>query len=106
MSGTKFDNAKPKMDLLSAIAEEKVAEVLTHGAEKYSANNWRAGIQYSRVYAATRRHLSAFWRGEDIDPESGLHHLAHAACELMFLLEYTSMPETYSKLDDRYKWPV
>jgi len=48
------------------------------------------------------RHLTAWWAGEDLDPESGLHHLAHAACCLMFLLEYT---QTHTELDDRPRQP-
>jgi hypothetical protein len=46
------------------------------------------------------RHLHAFNDGEDKDPESGLSHLAHASCCLMFLLEFE---KTHQELDDRYK---
>lgn len=58
------------------------------GAEKYGERNWERGIAWSRVFAAALRHLWAWWRGENADPETGLPHLAHAACNLLFLLAY------------------
>lgn len=73
------------MELLDPKFLQAIAEVLTYGAEKYDAHNWRQGIDTDRLYGALQRHLNAFWDGEDIDPESGHHHLAHAGCELMFL---------------------
>jgi hypothetical protein len=76
-----------------------LARVLTFGAKKYAAHNWRKGIVYSRLFDALQRHLWAWWSGEEIDPESGESHLDHAACCLMFLRELSLRPE----LDDRYK---
>ncbi len=73
------------MDLIDPSFQVALADVLTYGASKYGAHNWREGIEASRLYGALQRHLNAFWAGEDSDPESGLHHLGHAACELMFL---------------------
>lgn len=81
-------------------ALDDVAQVLGFGAAKYERHNWRKGIHWSRVLDAAFRHLRAFNEGEDIDPESGQPHLAHAACCVLFLLEYSySRPE----FDDRYK---
>jgi hypothetical protein len=84
-TGQKFDGEKPRMDLIDPSFQIALADVLTYGAREYSAHNWRNGIDASRLYAALQRHLLAFWGGEDIDDESGLPHLSHAACELMFL---------------------
>jgi hypothetical protein len=98
-TGKKFDTGKPRMELLSREALVQVANVLTFGAQKYDPHNWRGGIHWSRVLGAAMRHLTAFNDGEDKDPESGLSHLAHAACCLMFLLEYE---KTHKELDDRY----
>lgn len=98
--GTKFDGGKCPLDLLDTRWEEAVAEVLAFGAKKYEAYNWRKGFPYSRLFAAVRRHLNQFWRNEDLDSESGLHHLAHASCGLMFLyVMATERPD----LDDRCK---
>lgn len=96
----KYDLTKPRMELLSPVALEKVAEVLTFGAQKYSAHNWRNGFEWGRLYGAALRHLTAHMGGEDIDPESGLSHLAHAGCCLMFLLEHEARG---LGTDDRYK---
>lgn len=65
-----------------------VAAVLGFGAEKYAADNWRKGMEWRRLYGAALRHLMAWERGEDLDPESGLPHLAHAGCCILFLLSY------------------
>lgn len=79
---------KTRFDLVPMAAVAQIADVLAHGAAKYSPNNWARGTEWSRYYAAAMRHLAAFWGGEDIDPDSGLSHLAHAGCCLVFLLEY------------------
>lgn len=99
----KFDTNKLPLNLLSTEAMNQTAAVLAFGAEKYAAHNWRAGFAWSRPLAAAMRHLTAFNDGEDRDPESGLSHLAHAACCIMFLLEFE---KTHQHLDDRYKPPV
>lgn len=98
--GLKFDTNKPRMDLLDFDALEGLAKVLTFGAQKYAAHNWRGGISYSRLTAAMLRHLAAIQRGEDIDPESGLPHVDHLGCCWMFL---SNMTKTRPDLDDRYR---
>lgn len=98
--GIKHDEGKEPLDLLSRIWLLGVAGVLAFGAKKYASHNWRGGIQRSRLIAAALRHLLAYNEGEDRDPESGLNHLHHASCCLMFASE---MHETRPDLDDRYK---
>lgn len=98
-TGLKFDKEKPRMDLLDMSALEGLAQVLTFGASKYAANNWRLGISNSRLIASMLRHLSAIQRGEDVDPESGLPHIDHIGCNWMFLSYNTKhRPD----LDDRW----
>lgn len=101
--GLKYDDGKPSMALLPSKPLLEIAKVLDHGRSKYSAHNWRKGIDYSRLYSATQRHLSSWNEGEDIDSESLVNHLAHAACDILFLLEFELNREVYSKFDDRYK---
>ena len=96
----KHDQGKPPMSLLSRTALEEVAKVMAFGAQKYAAHNWRSGFTWSRTLDAAARHLYAFIDGEDKDPESGLSHLAHAMCCLMFTLEFE---KTHPELDDRWK---
>lgn len=98
--GVKYDEGKPAMELLSSSFIEGVARVLSFGAKKYSAHNWRKGIHQSRLIGAALRHLFAYLRGEDNDPETGLSHLLHAGCCIMFAFE---LKDTHPELDDRYK---
>lgn len=99
-AGLKADAEKPPVELLDPYAMEQVARVLAFGAIKYSRENWRGGIRYTRLYAAAIRHLWAILRGEDTDPESGLPHAAHAMCCCMFLCW---MMKHRTDLDDRWK---
>jgi hypothetical protein len=86
--GLKYDSGKPEYGLLPPLALEEVAKVLTVGAQKYSRENWRFVDDGPRRYFdALQRHVWAWKRGETLDPETGLSHLAHAGCCLMFLLE-------------------
>ncbi|BAS69545.1 gp174 [Pectobacterium phage PPWS1] len=89
--GMKYDGGKPRMDLLLTGCPQaltQVAEILTFGAQKYAAHSWQTVPQGSERYlAALLRHLTAHAGGEDKDPESGMSHLAHAACNAMFILE-------------------
>jgi hypothetical protein len=95
--GQKDDAGKARTDLLPFGALEEVAHVMTFGATKYAPYNWH-GLSVSRLFGASLRHLWAFWRGEDNDPETGRSHLAHAACcVLMVLDQMLDRPE----FDDR-----
>lgn len=86
MSGKKYDDGKRRWGLLPFEAVELVVEVLEHGAEKYGANNWQGLEDFDRrYYEAALRHLFAWWGGERFDPDSGLPHIAHATCCLVFL---------------------
>ncbi len=96
--GVKKDESKRRMDLIPVSTLNALSSVLQFGAQKYGDNNWRQGLAWSRVYAALQRHLVDFWDGQDLDLESGLPHLHHAACNIAFLIEYF---EKNKDLDDR-----
>ncbi len=98
--GTKDDFDKPPVQLLPTEALEAIARVMGFGARKYSANNWRRGMAWTRVCGGLLRHVFAWLRGEDKDRESGEPHLAHAGCMLLFLLTYTL---TQTGEDDRWR---
>jgi len=100
-AGVKHDDDKTRPELLSPSFLLGVSDVLRYGAEKYEARNWEKGILYSRVYGALLRHLLAWWGGAERDPETGLHHLYHAGCCLMFLAHYEADPLVYTEWDDR-----
>lgn len=99
--GLKYDSGKPRMDLIDSEFLTGLAYVLSFGADKYTANNWRAGINYSRVIASMFRHLTAINKGEDVDKESGMLHIDHLACGAMFLSNFIHTKRV--ELDDRHK---
>ena len=98
--GTKHDQGKPDLSHISLELMEQVARVREFGARKYSRDNWRKGFLFNRSIAAALRHILAFKEGENLDPESGLSHIAHAVCCLEHLMnDIKNHPEN----DDRDK---
>lgn len=88
--GRKFDQGKPDFTLLPWDAVEQVVRVLDYGAKKYARDNWRyVDDAQNRYMAAVFRHLSTYMQGEEQDPETGINHLAHACCSLLFVLALT-----------------
>jgi hypothetical protein len=84
----KDDAHKLRWDLLPLDLVKEAVKGITFGANKYGPNNWRQvqdGID--RYYSALMRHIVAYRSGEQLDPDSGLTHLAHAMCNLIFLHE-------------------
>jgi len=86
--GRKDDGGKSEFSLLPWKAVQRVTKVLMYGAKKYAPDNWRhVPNARKRYFDAALRHIIAWHGGEINDPESGLPHLAHAACCVLFLLE-------------------
>ena len=98
----RFNSGKLRMSLVPASYGRYCAAVLGYGAIKYSANNWRRGGSWMSGYESLQRHLDAFREGEDIDAESGLPHLAHAAFGIMLLIEFF---DKGLGTDDRFRYP-
>lgn len=103
---TKFDANKPNWSLVPFEALEDMVRVLEFGAKKYNEGgtsreewNWAkgTGLGIPRVLAACLRHIFARMRGEINDPESGLPHLGHALCCLLFASYYSKNPEKYDQ---------
>jgi len=89
MNGIKYDSAKPDYSLVPPNAFEDVVKVLTYGSQKYDRNNWQHLEDLdNRYFAAAQRHMWALQRNETADPETGIHHAAHAICCMMFILEF------------------
>lgn len=87
-SGVKDDTGKLPYHLLGPEFLAGIASVLQFGAIKYAPRNWEKGMDWSRPFSALMRHMWAWWAGEKNDPETGISHLYHAACCLMFLACY------------------
>lgn len=86
--GIKHDTAKDPWHLAPWDSFRAIVKVLAFGATKYSARNWEAGMDWSRCYSATIRHLTAWWNREGPDAETGMSHLWHAGCCIVFLIAY------------------
>lgn len=83
-----------RFELLPWDSVKVIARVYDYGATKYSdpivgPHNWRRGYAWGLSFAALLRHLTAWWEGEDIDPESGHPHLAHAGWHVLTLIWFT-----------------
>ena len=83
---TAYGEAKPKMSDTPTIGLREMGKVFTGGAVKYGRFNWRDHkVSATVYYDAAQRHIMAWFNGEDIDPESGISHLAHvmACCNII-----------------------
>lgn len=89
-----------RYDLIPAYPLDVVATHYGIGASKYADRNWERGYRWSLSFAAMMRHAWAFWRGEDIDLETGSPHLAAVIFHAMALLEFG---RTHAEKDDRPK---
>lgn len=74
------------------------AAVFDYGRQKYAEWNWAKGMPWSVPMACAVRHALAILRGEENDPESGLPHRGHMACNLVMLCQYEL---AYREGDDR-----
>ena len=89
LSGVKFDNGKPQWSLVPFKAFSEVVDVLTYGAKKYAPDNWKKVPNARQRYIdAGFRHFAAYAAGEKKDSETGMSHLAHAMCCMLFLLAF------------------
>lgn len=113
VSGYKADEAKTRLELIPPEFIFATGSVLTFGAAKYADRNWEIGMKWSRPFGAAMRHLWAWWGGQgpttknflfgDLDAETGMSHLWHAACCLAFLVAYEERGMT--EWDDRFRGP-
>lgn len=88
-----------QMGAIDPLARDAVARVAGFGTRKYSRGNYLRGFDWSLCIDALHRHISAFEAGEDLDPESGECHAAHAAWQALAL---TSFFLRGIGTDDRY----
>ncbi len=84
-SALRYNGGKLRWSLVDFDALEDMVKVLEFGAKKYADNNWKKGLKTTEIFESMMRHLTAYMRGEDIDPESGLPHTGHILCNAMFL---------------------
>lgn len=88
IEGRKDDSGKEPWHLAPWDAFRAIVRVLDFGAKKYAPRNWENGMAWSRPYDALIRHLTAWHERDPADPESGMSHLWHADCCIVFLISY------------------
>jgi hypothetical protein len=94
--GIKLDKGKPRWDLLPMQALRPVVRILTKALDKYPApHNWQHVENHNRYWSALFRHLDQYYDGEQYDTETGESHLAHAICNLLFLLWFEIKKGSY-----------
>ncbi|MFM7011480.1 MAG: dATP/dGTP diphosphohydrolase domain-containing protein [Betaproteobacteria bacterium] len=85
--GRKYDTGKLDYTLVPFEGLDEIVKVLMFGARKYARDNWRYVPEAKQRYAAAAfRHMTAFNKGEQVDPETGISHLAHVGCCILFML--------------------
>lgn len=88
MSADRKNNAKLKTHLFPAEWELELTRIFHQGSIKYSENNWLKGMPYSYCLGSARRHILKYLLGQKYDKETGCHHLAHAAWNLLAIYSY------------------
>lgn len=94
---TAFGAKKIPLEVVPPSAIHALAEAFSDGVKKYGPYNWRdKTISSSVYYGAALRHISAWWDGEDLAEDSGIHHLHHAIACIAMLIDGSSV----GKLND------
>ncbi len=104
MNGYPDDNPKTQhgvkkapLHLIPPVANIHEAMAFKDGAKKYGPYNWRdKTVSASVYYAAVKRHIDAWWDGEELSEDAGVHPLGHARACLAILLD----AESLGKLND------
>lgn len=81
----------------------EIALAMLEGARKYGRHNYRImGVKASVYYDAAIGHMATWWEGEDIDPESGIHHIGKAIASLTVLRDSMMMQNWKDDRPPRY----
>jgi len=101
--GLRYNSHKAELHQVPTSLLNGVAKVLMYGAQKYEKGNFRRGMKWTIPYDCLQRHMMRWLDGEELDDESGLPHLYHAAANIAMLIEFAN---TCPNLDDRFKGAV
>jgi hypothetical protein len=98
----KFDNGKPRCDLVPAEIIEAIGAVRTYGVQKYGKEYSYRDVEPKRYRAALMRHICSWLKNpHGKDEESGLPHVWHIACNVAFLIELDKEKNDDSNGTDR-----
>jgi len=86
--GLRYDADKPRYDLVPPEALDELAMHYAKGAKKYAERNWELGMNWGRCFASLMRHAWKWMRGEEIDEETGTHHMISVAWNAFAIYTY------------------
>lgn len=96
------EDDKPRPDLISPFAEERLGHWLKKGAMKYGEHNWSKGIPMSRCLASLCRHVMKYKQGKKDED-----HLSAIMFNAMALIHYEEMIKIgmmSEDIDDLFKY--
>ena len=109
-TAARMNQGKPQLEFVLdfPIAAEGIARVMEIGGIKYDIDNWKKGGKPDSEYlGAAMRHLFAHKAGELFAPDSGCLHLAHAAWNLLALIELnvrqTHDPDKFAEMCEYWR---
>lgn len=83
----KDDSLKPILSRVPPEIIRAISDIREYGCRKYNGDrNWKT-VEPQRYWEAVLRHVVAAWDDYNaVDPESGLPHIDHIACNLAFIM--------------------
>lgn len=79
---------KPQLQLIPPSLNNEAAKALSRGAVKYGPWNWRENkVELMTYLGAMKRHIDCLIEGEDVDPDTGAHHLGCVAAGCGIVLD-------------------
>jgi hypothetical protein len=100
----RYNEGKLRWSLVDFDALADMVKVLEYGSRKYADHNWKKGLKTTEIFESMMRHMQAYMRGENVDPESGLPHTGHIMCNAMFLSYMnTYRPDFDTRVIDKNK---
>lgn len=103
--GKKYDGGKPMIGTLIRVfplALEAIGDVIEFGTRKYpKPDNWKKveGAKF-RYQDSLMRHMVKFYKGDELDEETGKPHLAHMAWNALAILELYLMEKRAEKTNE------
>lgn len=89
----RYNKGKLKWSLIDFDCLEPLVEVLEFGANKYSANNWKKGLDKDEILESAFRHLKDLMKNKKLDDESRLKHTGHIMANIMFYEYFDRLSE-------------
>jgi hypothetical protein len=96
----RYNKGKRKWSLIHFKSLEPMIEALEYGAQKYAPENWKKGLDKKEILESLQRHLAALFDGENIDPESNVHHIGLIMCNAMFYSYFDNLDSEKEKVNN------